>query len=118
VTRLRPSRGSARRIVGAALLALLLAQWLALAHAVLHTAQVRASLAFADAAAVKVDFFAHTAGGSECRLVDQLLSAAGAPDVPALEGGPPPDAPVAAPSESPCGRSAARPYEARAPPRA
>lgn len=116
--RLRTARSSARRIVGAALLALLLAQWLALAHAVLHAAQVRGTLALADAASVQVDWIGHTSGSPECRLVDQLLSAAAASEVPAFEAGSPPDVPVAAPREASAARSAARPYEARAPPRA
>lgn len=114
----RPARRTARRIVGAALLALMLVQWLALAHAVLHAAHMRPALAFAAIEAVQADGFGHAAGTPECRLVDQLLSAGVAPAAtPALPGAAPAVLAAALPPSPPACWTA-RPYQARAPPHA
>ena len=116
--RVPTARSSARRIVGVALLALLLAQWVALAHAVLHAAQVRPAERAAAATSVQADLFGHAAGARECRLVDQLLSFAGAPDVAPAPGEPPAATAPPAPRAGVAPRGSGHPYEARAPPRA
>lgn len=115
---LRPARRNARRIVGAALLALLLAQWLAFAHAVLHAAQARPALAFATVEATQGDAFGHAAGTPECRLVDQLLSGADGLPATCVVAEAAADFLAPTPGEPPRGESAPRPYQARAPPRA
>jgi hypothetical protein len=115
---LRSARRNVRRIVGAALLALLLAQWLAFAHAVLHAAQARPALAFAAVEAAQPDVFGHAAGTPECRLVDQVLSGADGLLAAPVVAQAAPESVVAAPGEAPRGESAPRPYQARAPPRA
>ncbi len=80
----------ARRIVGVALLALVLAQWAALVHTVMHTvtptvrhATVQAGGVVEGAAAEPSE---HAAGSPVCQLVDHLL-------VAQTSGGPQPQLP-------------------------
>lgn len=108
-------RNAARRLVGVALLALLLGQWTALAHSVVHAhLPAQASLTVDDH-----DAWGHQAGTPNCQLVDHLLvgqAAAGAP-APLLGVPPALTLPAAlAPSIAP--GPASRAFEARGPPRA
>jgi hypothetical protein len=66
---IRHRRNVARRCIGAAVLALLLAQWTALGHAYSHAAWRTAAVAQTDDA----QGWHHAAGSSACQLVDQLL---------------------------------------------
>lgn len=114
----------ARRIIGVALLALLLAQWGALLHAVTHAPLVHSFAAAAeqaDAAAPgeAAEAEAHSAGSPVCQLFDHLLLAQAA-------GHPPlqvPDAQwsTAAPPRAlwpALPQRALQAYDARGPPRA
>ena len=79
----------ARRIVGVALLVLLLAQWAALVHTVMHTVVPTILHTPVQAGAViqadAVDADEHTAGSPVCQLFDHLLVAqAAAGDEPQL----------------------------------
>ena len=63
------SRAAVARLVGAALLAVLLAQWTALAHAIAH-----APIGAAGVVAVADDdHWDHEAGSASCALIDHLL---------------------------------------------
>ena len=111
-----PRHSSAiRRLVGVALLALLLALWTALTHTIAHAPLGAAGVVATDADAT----WGHQGGTSSCQLVDQLL-------IGQLSGGDPAAIswfwPSAAPAASPnfsivCG-IALWAYEARGPPRA
>jgi hypothetical protein len=112
----KASRPSARRWIGVAVLALLLAQWTALGHAFSH-ASWRSPTAVAQAD--DAHGWSHSAGSSACQLVDQLL-------VGQATGGDPPvlcvvltgaTAAPLAPSRAPAQRPLAA-YDARGPPRA
>lgn len=119
-----------RRIVGVALLALLLAQWQALAHAIAHGpwhahAAVLAGAdnvvhpGHADHADHAEDGWGHPAGSPACELFDALLGA----QAPGAEPAPAPDVPLsqwffASPAQSADTGPALRAYEARGPPRA
>jgi hypothetical protein len=108
-------RNAARRLVGAALLALLVGQWTALAHSVAHARLPAQAAMSVD----KPDAWAHRAGTPSCQLVDHLLvgQMAGADPAGLLRAPPAATRLTApAPSISPC--SASRAYEARGPPRA
>ncbi|MFT3816718.1 MAG: hypothetical protein QM750_03665 [Rubrivivax sp.] len=102
-------------------LVLLHAQALGLWHGIAHGAAAGSAVAQADAQAAGEhrDVFGHSAADQgQCRLYDALGSAAGPWSAPCLQAAALPaaaPAPAAAPSK--VGRSA-RPYEARAPPRA
>ncbi len=126
-----------RRLVGVVLLALLVAQWSALLHAVAHAPALSAArfhhatpqAAGAEAAASDTtdhrrhaghsDHSDHEAGSSVCQLFDQLLlgQAPGSNGPPVIAAPWRQEAPQAQrPSATP--RTAATPYEARGPPRA
>lgn len=114
-------RIAVRRLIGLALLALLLGQWTVLRHALTHTGSrpALAAAAAVDAAAVAVadDAWGHAAGSSVCQLVDQWLlgqllgvDATASPCVS-------PAPPRAASPGSPIWSSpAAQAYQARGPP--
>ena len=101
------------RLVGAALLALLLAQWAALTHAIAH-----APLGAAGVVAIEDEGrWDHDAETPACALIDHLLlgelTGGEAPAISAL----PPDAmPAAAPKCRLVGGVALRAYQARGPP--
>ena len=104
-----------RRLVGVALLTLLLAQWTVLTHAIAHAQLGTGAVVAAQADAP----WSHQAGTPSCLLVDHLL-------IGQLSGGDPAAIPwfwpASAPAASPnlpiaCG-FALRAYEARGPPRA
>ena len=104
-----------RRLIGAALLSLMLGQGMALVHAIEH-ANVPTAVADADDAD---HAWGHLAGSSACHLLDHLLVGqapgdeyAGPPCVPT------PALPLVAPPPPICCGPAPRPYEARGPPRA
>lgn len=106
-----------RRLVGVALLALLLAQWAALAHAWAH-----GPLHMSGQPAVEADAdvtWDHDAGSPACQLVDQLLNAQAAGAAPAAVPFFLATTPPAAAPGGPIARGLAlRAYEARGPPRA
>lgn len=110
-----------RRLVGVALLALLLAQWTALAHAWAHgPLHISGHISGQPAAEAEADVtWDHDAGSSACQLVDHLLigQAAGAASaaVPFFLATTPP---AAAPGGPIARGLALRAYEARGPPRA
>lgn len=72
-------RNATRRLVGLALLALLLAQWTALAHAIAHAPLHAGAAVAANAGAA----WGHHAGTPACHLVDHLLIGQAAGDEPA-----------------------------------
>lgn len=103
------------RLVGAALLALLLMQWTALTHAIAH-APLAASLVVAEDAD---SHWGHDAGTSTCYLIDHSLLG----HAPLGDSAPvawvPPEATLATAPKCRQVRSDTRPaYEARGPPRA
>ena len=106
---------ASRRLVGVALLALLLGQWTVLAHSIAHAAPTAAS-----AVSVESDHtWDHAAGTPACHLVDHLLAG----QAPAGDLAPVPCLPaaarlVAALSASRAPGPISRAYEARGPPRA
>jgi hypothetical protein len=113
------TRLASRRLVGVALLALVLGQWTMLAHAIAHA---RTAAVVEHAAGVDQDHshgWGHDAGTPVCDLVDHLLTGQ-APGVSheAVRCLPPAAAlaATAAPSEAPGPFAPA--YEARGPPRA
>lgn len=108
-------RNATRRLVGVALLALLLGQWTVLAHSIAH--------ALAPAAAevsVESDHtWGHHAGSPACHLVDHLLTGqAPGGDAASATGLPPAAMQVAAPAASVGPGPLSQAYEARGPPRA
>jgi hypothetical protein len=104
-------------------LALLHAQALGLWHGIAHGAAQGSAVVVAQAgtqaADEQSDLFGHSAADqSQCRLYDALGSAAGPWSAPCLPTAAlPAAAPAPAVTPQPAGRSA-RPYQARAPPRA
>ena len=102
-----------RRFVGVVVLALLLAQWAALVHAVDHApARAAAVVAGHDFA-----LWSHGAGSPACQAFDQLLTGqADAPQPAALLGTQVADAAPAARAQPAGTRPALRAYEARGPP--
>lgn len=110
----RAWRTAARRLVGAVLLALLMAQWLGLSHAIAH-----APRGAGDIVAEGTDsHWGHDAGTPTCSLIDHLLlGESAATDAPALACMAPDTALASALTcRRVCG--ATRPaYEARGPPR-
>ena len=108
-------RNATRRLVGVALLALLLGQWTVLAHSIAHA---RAPAAVA----VSVDtdhVWGHHAGTPACHLVDHLLAGqAPGGESASVAYVPPADLRVAAPAPSIGPGPVLRAYEARGPPRA
>ena len=108
-------RNATRRLIGVALLALLLGQWMALAHSIVHAPTSAAVAVSADTD----DHWDHDAGTAACHLVDHLLAG----QAPGGESASVPCVPPAAmrvaaraPSIGPACASPA--YEARGPPRA
>jgi hypothetical protein len=101
------------RLVGAALLALLLTQWTALTHAIAH-----APLSAGHVVAVAGDeHWDHEAGSSSCALIDHLLLGGSAgSDPPAMPRVQPDAAPWATPSLPIACAATLRAYEARGPP--
>jgi hypothetical protein len=111
----RASDRATRRWIGVAVLALLMAQWTALGHALSHAPGRTAVLAQAD----DPHGWHHGAGASACQLVDQLLVGQATGGEPtALSFAPRGEhaAPVA-PTPAAAQRALAA-YEARGPPRA
>jgi hypothetical protein len=108
-------RNAARRLIGVALLALLVGQWTALAHSIGHAhLPARATLSVDDH-----DAWGHEAGAPSCQLVDHLLvgQATGGDPAPLLWL-PPAATLLAAPAPSIAPGPASRAFEARGPPRA
>ena len=109
----RRHRNAARRLIGAALLALLLGQWTALVHSIAHARMPTGAAVSAE----YDDAWGHHAGPPACQLVDHLLvgqAAGGEPSsVPTL---PVAAIRVAAPDPSMGPGPASRAYEARGPP--
>ena len=103
------------RLVGAALLALLLAQWTALTHAIAHAPLGAGMAVAADAQGP----WGHDADSPACELVDHLLLGHSTLGDPSAQAWPRPEAMLAAAPK--CRRahsSTRRAYEARGPPRA
>jgi len=107
------------RLIGAALLALLLAQWTALMHAIAHAPLATGAVVSAEADADADSLWHHAANSPSCELIDKVLlghSTTGdaSPGVWQL-----PEATLTMAPKYRRVRSAARQaYEARAPPRA
>ena len=109
-----------RRLIGVALLALLLGQWTVLTHSVAHTRLTPgvAASADADADADADESWGHDAGSSFCQLVDQLLVGQAVGGEPAASPCVPPAATQAAAPATSIGPSpTAHSYHARGPPR-
>lgn len=104
-----------RRVVGVALLTLVLGQWAVLVHAIEHA---RASVGVAGKAGTD-HAWGHQAGTAACHLVDHLLTGQAPGKEPAATPHLPPAAsrPVAPGPSIGSGR-VARTYEARGPPAA
>lgn len=104
---------ASRRLVGVALLALLLGQWTVLAHSIAHARAPAAS-----GVSVEADHaWDHAAGTPTCHLVDHLLAG----QAPPVDLAPAPCLPAAAPriaalSSSLSPGPISRAYEARGPP--
>lgn len=100
-------------------LALLAAQWLGLAHAVLHPQlPAHAAAAHAPTHGLGALFAGHDDGSGDCRLYDQLAHAEPLPPaLPVLDTLPPAPPRVAAGRTHDAAADAA-PYAARGPPRA
>ena len=113
--RRRTTSHATRRWIGVAVLALLMAQWTALGHALSHAPGRTAALAQAD----DPHGWHHGAGASACQLVDHLLvgqATGGEPPALALA---PRGAHVAPVAPTPAAaQRALTAYEARGPPRA
>ena len=108
-------RNATRRLVGVALLALLLGQWTVLAHSIAH-ARARAAVAVS---ADTDHAWGHHAGTPACHLVDHLLAGQAPGGEPASDTRLPPAAlPVATAAPSIGPGPVWRAYEARGPPRA
>jgi hypothetical protein len=122
-----------RRLVGVVLLALLVAQWTALAHAIGHAQAIGPAAAAAPAAAHGDQHgdehadghtdghgaWGHAAGAPSCLLLDHLLHGQATGSEPApLPCLPPPAQRLAAPAPSMAPGPAWRAFEARGPPRA
>lgn len=107
------SRAAMGRLVGVALLALLLAQWTALTHAIAH-----ASLGAAGVVAIEDDgHWGHDAGAPACTLIDHLLlGELTGGDAPAISWLPPDAMPAAAPKCRLVCSGALWAYQARGPP--
>ncbi len=108
-------RNAMRRLVGVAVLALLLGQWTVLAHTIVH-----AQASAAGTASVETDYvWGHDAGSSTCHLIDHLLlGQAPGGDRASVACLAPPALRVAAPAPSANPVPGSRSYEARGPPRA
>ena len=102
------------------LLALLLAQWTALAHAIAHGPQLAGARQAVTASASDRDaVWGHASNSAPCRLLDHLLiGQATGSDPVALPPIPPAITPPACLPPVAVPRLAARVYEARGPPRA
>jgi len=112
VIRIRNSQ-IVRRSIGAALLSLILGQWVLLVHAVEH-AHAPAEVARAHGGDHEWN---HQAGSATCQLFDQLLSGQAPGAVTSEAPAPPPaTSPRAAPTGSICRGPAVLAYEARGPP--
>jgi hypothetical protein len=109
------SRAALGRLIGAALLALLLAQWTALTHAVAH-----APLGVAVAVEVDDDGrWGHEADTPSCELIDHLLLGQSTPrDAPAMAWLQHSAALAATPNRPIVCGATLRAYEARGPPEA
>ena len=108
-------RNASRRVIGVALLALLLAQWTVLAHSIAHAW----SPAVVDVAADADHAWGHHAGTSACHLVDHLLAGqAPGGETASVPGLPPAALRLVAPAPSIGPGPVSRAYEARGPPRA
>ncbi len=108
-------RNATRRLVGVALLALLVGQWVVLAHAIAH-----ARTPAAVAVSAETDHgWGHHAGTPACDLVDHLLTGqAPGTESASANGRPAAAIRVAPPLPSIGPGRASRAYEARGPPRA
>ena len=113
------SSGSATRLwLGAAMVALVLAQWVALRHAVEHAGGSRSAV-HATAATGAHDHWGHEPGSQDCRLLDQLVGSHAPGTETSLALGPAPR--QEEPGASPAGIHAGaerRAYDARGPPSA
>ena len=106
----------ARRLSGVMLLALLLAQAVALSHGIRHSPL--GLKPHVSSVVEPSEHWGHEHGTPECRLVDQLLSGqAPGPDPVALPCRPPAAAPARLSALSDNPSRALRAYEARGPPR-
>jgi hypothetical protein len=120
--RWRPQRAIGR-VAGAAVLALLLAQWAALVHAIEHAPQ-HATQAVAHATDhdhddAAQDHWGHDADTPVCDLVDHLLLGDGATrDAPAGSASAPAALPPPTPQHASVDSAVWPAYEARGPPRA
>ncbi|MBK1689157.1 hypothetical protein [Rubrivivax gelatinosus] len=120
---MRRTRHAARRPAPLGLafvfvLALLAAQWLGLAHTVLHAPAPAQQHAEPHDHGLAALFAGHDEGGSDCRLYDQLAHAEPLPPaLPVLDTLPAAPPRVAA-GNSHDGAASGTPYAARAPPRA
>ncbi len=111
-------RKTARRLVAAVLLAMLVGQWLTLAHGVAH-ARTGSALAGAAAPADSNEVWGHYAGTSACHLVDHLLTGqAPGSNLASMPGLPPAAVTMAVAAASNAPGPGSRPYEARGPPAA
>ena len=108
-----------RRIIGVALLALLLGQWAALAHSVQHAREPTGPAVPAYVATDDSDVWGHQVGTSACHLMGHLLTgqAPGVANV-AVPCSPLAAVPAMAPTAPPYQGAASRAYEARGPPTA
>ena len=104
-----------RRVVGVAMLSLVLAQWVALVHAIEHAHGPSAAADQHDPDGA----WGHEAGSSACLLIDHLLTgqapgepATGLPDASAAEST------AVGPTKSVFHGRNPKPYQARGPPRA
>lgn len=106
---------AARRLIGVAMLALLVGQWAALAHSIGHAQRP----AQAAPTVHDHDAWGHQAGTPNCQLVDHLLLGQATGGEPAsLPCLPPVATRLAAPAPSIAPGPASWAFEARGPPRA
>ena len=104
-----------RRLIGVALLALLLGQWAVLAHSIAHARTPAPAAVSADTDHA----WGHPAGTPACHLVDHLLAGQAPGGEPAsVAFVPPAEMGLAVPASSIGPRPAPRAYQARGPPRA
>jgi hypothetical protein len=102
-------------LIGVALLALLLAQWLAVSHAIAHAPRSAGEVVAEDADS----HWGHDAGTPTCTLIEHLLAGESAAGDPPGMACLPPDATLHTAPRCPlvCGATR-QAYEARGPPRA
>lgn len=113
------TRLASRRLIGVALLAMLLGQWSVLAHSIGHARALDLVAPSSSADHAHDDPWGHQADTAACALVDHLLTGQAPGGEPAAELGlPRQTSRVAAGAASHASWAVARPYEARGPPRA